>query len=199
MNRQATPAGFTLLEALVAVTLSMMALGLASRLAIPIMQHPSQAARETLDDVQAQQAWELIAAEVQWAGWEVEGRSIWMEPQFQNDRGDALWVRYVDDRYRTRPRLVEGYFTAGTDGLGQANLMWTSAGGWRQPVVRGVARFHVLQARDKAGREAPAHAPSMRGKTWVAVRIRVVFEDGSEDTRWLATQFRTIGMSDDAT
>lgn len=190
---------FTVLESLMAVTLCVVALTIAFRMAVPLMQHPSNAADAAHLSVQAQQTWELIASEVRWAGWRVEGRSLWTEPRPEGGNNDALWVRYIDDTYRERPRLVEGFFTAGTDGLGHPNLMWSSASGWRQPIARGVVRFQVLRARDITGREASASAPSMQGVPWVAVQVRIQFEDGSEGTRWLATQFRSMVQPDGAT
>lgn len=192
-------AGFTLMEVLLAVSLSVVALGVALRLAIPVAVHPSATSSDVLDRVQIQQAWELIAAEVRWAGWRVDGRPLWVDPGGGSGRSDALWVRYIDDTFRSESRLMEGYLTASTDGRGTPNLMWVSATGWRQPIVQGVTQLQVLKVRDLDGREAGPETLHMRQVKWAAVNLQLTFEDGAVQTRWLPTQFKKVAAPDAST
>jgi hypothetical protein len=180
-----------LLEVLLAVSLAVVTLGAAFRLAVPVAVHPSGASSDVLERVQVQQAWELLAGEVRWAGWRVDSRALWVDSGGESGRSDALWVRYIDDTYRSESRLMEGYLTAGEDGRGTPNLMWVSSTGWRQPIVRGVSQLQVLKVRNLDGSEASPETLHMRHATWAAVQVQLTFEDGAVHTRWLPTQFRT--------
>jgi type II secretory pathway pseudopilin PulG len=66
-------------------------------------------------------------------------------------RGDALGLRYLDDRLQGGPVTRDLEFDAAIDGRGLAQLYRTTASGSRQPWVQGIDRIQVVGWVDSTG------------------------------------------------
>lgn len=96
-------------------------------------------------------------------------------------QGDALAVRYVDDRLADGPVLRDLRFDAGIDGRGERQLYRRTASSHRQPLVQGIESLRVTGWADAAGihgREAFAAGPL---EPWL-VLLELTAADGAVRT-----------------
>ena len=160
-GRDRRPAGFTLLEVMLALTLAAL-VGLAATRLLSASLTAEPATSQGADRARAlDMAADLLGAELRRAGSEpypppTGGGLDAGEPALKvtlgsGRYGDVLAVRYLDDRVQGGPLLRDLRFDAAVDGRGVPQLYRAAAGGNRQPLVQGIDAVRVVGWVDAAG------------------------------------------------
>ena len=160
-GRDRRRAGFTLLEVLLALALATL-VGLAAARLLTGSNASETAVSQGSDRARALDlAADLLAAELRRAGsvpypppagGGLDATRPTLELTLGAGRhGDALVVRYLDDRVQGAPVLRDLRFDAALDGRGLAQLYRATASGNRQPLVQGIDAVRVVGWVDAAG------------------------------------------------
>jgi len=97
--------------------------------------------------------------------------------------GDALGVRYLDDRVQGAPVARDLRFDAALDGRGVFQLYRATASGNRQPVVQGIDTVRVVGWVDAAGAHPRSALVAGPLRPWLLL-LELGTDGGA--TRWLA-------------
>lgn len=169
--------GFSLLEVLVAVALASVVVLVAVRMLAGgrtvdrALSVTSTSARAL--DVAA----ELLAAELRRAGYVpypddggwTPSPGLSLQIHTGTARGDAVGVRYLDDRVVDGPVQRDLIFDVAVDGRGEAQLYRRTASGNRQPLVQGVTELRVLSWADAGGLHRRSELSSGSLRPWLLV------------------------------
>ncbi len=176
-RRRRAHAGFSVLELLLAVSLSAL-VGLAA-VRLLAGSRASEASTSTASDRARalDLAAGLLTGELRRAGYVpypsplADGRDA-VRPGLtvtlgSGPRGDALGLRYLDDRLQGGPVTRDLEFDAAIDGRGLAQLYRTSASGSRQPWVQGIDRIQVVGWVDGTGLHGRSELAAGELRPWL--------------------------------
>ncbi len=132
----------------------------------------------------ADAAAQILASEVRRAGYRPAadsttpwaGAALVVELRPDVAQGDALEVRYLDDRGAGPPIPRDRRFDVGVDGRGASQLYQAAGGASRQPVVEGVESLRVLGAIDADGyHDLASPAAPAPSRPWaIELEVRAV-------------------------
>lgn len=153
-------AGFTLLEALVALAVLGLLLAVLAR-GLALAHQASAVVDERAEEQQvAGLASALLRYDLGSAGYarpdlaesfEVPEPALLLERRPDDPFGDRLRVRYLEDRELDVPKLRDHGFSAGVDGRGDPQLYRREGSGSRQPMVAGLTSLRVVALADGNG------------------------------------------------
>ncbi|MEJ2667059.1 MAG: prepilin-type N-terminal cleavage/methylation domain-containing protein [Deinococcales bacterium] len=184
-------AGFTLVELLVGLALAAVVTLAAARLLVGSSRSEGAVAAGADRALALDLASDLLGAELRRAGYVPvpPPSSVKLEPGTPSltltltdgVQGDALAVRYVDDRLADGPVLRDLTFDAAVDGRGEPQLYRRTASGQRQPLVQGIAALRVTGWADAAGMHMRDELVAGRLGPWL-VLLSLATPDGTART-----------------
>jgi len=185
-HRSRRPAGFTLLELLLALTLLGMLLLVFGRVLISSYR-ASQLGSELFErDLLRKVATDVVRYDVRLAGYLGSGSPVTMAaglPTLAVERGrvgdsDEIQVRYLEDRYLEPPRLREITFSVAKDSRNVYNLYRREGSGRRQPAVAGVSGLTVVGVLTPSGAVLDPLEESLLHRRVTALVIELTFSWG---------------------
>lgn len=184
--------GFTLVEVLLALALVAIVIAAAGR-GLAGSRHAAAAAAMSSGAMLSRDLGsDLVAREVRRAGYAPAstpraaggGAELELALRPGRPRGDAVTVRYVDDRLSGAPLQRDLTFEVGLDGRGVPQLYRRTASGSKQPLVEGVSGLWVAGWADAGGFHPRSELAEGTLRPWLlALRLA---SDGSDEIRAVA-------------